>query len=274
MREKMVEIIVARLKESSQALSNDFNGDKGIPTRYTAIDELLPQALVEKIFQSFPAPDSMRLMSSFREKKFTTKSLEKSDPILSDITFALQDPLVIAEVEKITGIRDLKGDPHLYAGGLSLMQNGHFLNPHIDNSHDSKREFYRSLNLLYYVSPGWGEESGGNLELWDASVKKRVEILSRFNRLVIMETHRHSWHSVNPVRAHANRCCVSNYYFSPQSATGEEYFHVTEFSARPDQKLRRLVSKFDNSMRTWVRKFKKDGFGKKDTYKPLSENMR
>ena len=32
------------------------------------------------------------------------------------------------------------------------MDLGHFLNPHIDNSHDAKRERYRRFNLLYGVS--------------------------------------------------------------------------------------------------------------------------
>ena len=41
------------------------------------------------------------------------------------------------------------------------MTEGDFLNPHIDNSHDAKRERYRRLNLLYYVSPGWESAKRG-----------------------------------------------------------------------------------------------------------------
>ena len=80
------------------------------------------------------------------------------------------------------------------------MAKGHFLNPHLDNSHDGEQKNYRVLNLLYYVSPDWKPEFGGNLELWDESVKKPVEIPSLFNRLVLMSTNDKSWHSVNEVR--------------------------------------------------------------------------
>ena len=133
-------------------------------------------------------------------------------------------------------------DSRLYAGGITMMTRGDFLNPHIDNSHDGERKLYRMLSLLYYVTPDWKPEYGGSLELWDDAVKKAVVIPSLFNRLVIMETNRHSWHSVNPVRSDGWRCCVSNYYFSEHSPDGSDYFHVISFSARPDQTFRRWIS--------------------------------
>jgi Rps23 Pro-64 3,4-dihydroxylase Tpa1-like proline 4-hydroxylase len=144
------------------------------------------------------------------------------NPLISDAIFAFQTPEVITEVAEITGFRDMQGDPKLYAGGISAMTRGQFLNPHIDNSHDVERLNYRVLNLLYYVSRGWKPEFGGNLELWDTAVRQRVEIPSLFNRLVIMETTHTSWHSVNKVNVDGNRYCVSNYYFSPHPPTGEE----------------------------------------------------
>lgn len=45
------------------------------------------------------------------------------------------------------------------------MAKDNFLNPHLGNSHDKDRECYRVLNLLYYVTPNWSHEQGGNLEL-------------------------------------------------------------------------------------------------------------
>jgi hypothetical protein len=123
------------------------------------------------------------------------------------------------------------------------------------------------LNLLYYVTPNWSAESGGSFELWDTEVKRGVEIPSLFNRLVIMETNSLSWHSVNQVRVDGNRCCVSNYYFTPHPPGGEEHFHVTYFQARPEQHVRRLITLADSSLRTLVRKVIKQGVRKNDLYK-------
>jgi Rps23 Pro-64 3,4-dihydroxylase Tpa1-like proline 4-hydroxylase len=266
MREELVKLIVERLVRDAQTIARDFALEKDIKTRYCAIDNLLPEDIARRISEAFPPSGEMRLLDSFREKKFTSKSLDKFDPLIADITFAFQDERVIQKVAELTGIKDAVGDPHLYAGGISAMERSHFLNPHIDNSHDGEQKNYRVLNLLYYITPDWKPENGGNLELWDEKVKQPVEIPSLFNRLVLMSTNDKAWHSVNEVKAEGTRRCISNYYFSPHSPNGYETTHVTYFMARPEQKLRRLVTKADSDLRTVLRKIKKSGFAKKDVF--------
>lgn len=266
MREELVQIIIDRLDRDAASIKADFVADKGVTAKYAAIDDLLPREIADQIAAAFPTSKEMRLMKSFRERKFTSKSLDKFDPIIADITFAFQDERVIAKVADLTTIKDALGDPHLYAGGLSAMERGHFLNPHIDNSHDGEQKNYRVLNLLYYITPDWRPENGGNLELWDEKVTKPVEIPSLFNRLVLMATGDKTWHSVNEVKGDGTRRCVSNYYFSPHSPNGYETSHVTYFMARPEQKLRRIITRIDSDLRTLARRFKKEGFAKKDLY--------
>lgn len=266
MRDQIVDLILERLDRESELIASDFRADKGIRTKFTAIDDLLPKEIAERFAPAFPPLGEMRLMDSFREKKHTYKSLDKCDQLISDITFAFQDERIVKKVAELTGIKDAIGDPHLYAGGISAMSRGHFLNPHLDNSHDGDQQNYRVLNLLYYVSPEWKKEYGGNLELWDLKVKKPIEIPSSFNRLVLMSTNDGSWHSVNEVKTEGTRYCISNYYFSPHSPNGYETTHVTYFMARPEQKFRRMVTRVDSEIRTLLRKIKRSGFGKKDIY--------
>ena len=266
MRERLVNLIIDRLGNGREKITADFGAEAAVKTKYCAIDNLLPEDIARSISKSFPPPEKMRLLDSFREKKYTSKSLDQFDPLISDITFAFQDKRVIDKVAGLTDIKDAVGDPHLYAGGISAMERGHFLNPHLDNSHDGEQENYRVLNLLYYITPDWKPENGGNLELWDEDVKQAIEIPSLFNRLVLMSTNDKSWHSVNEVKADGRRCCISNYYFSPHSPNGYETTHVTYFMARPEQKLRRLVTRADSDLRTLLRKVKKSGFAKKDVF--------
>jgi Rps23 Pro-64 3,4-dihydroxylase Tpa1-like proline 4-hydroxylase len=272
MREEIVKLIIEKLETEATQISTDFHSDKGIKTKFTAIDNFLPEEIACKIFDVFPPLDDMRLLDSFREKKYTSKSMEKFNPLIGDITFAFQDERVIAKVSEITGIKDPKGDPNLYAGGISAMGKGHFLQPHLDNSHDLEQENYRVLNLLYYITPDWNPENGGNLELWDEEVTEAIEIPSLFNRLVLMSTNDKSFHSVNEVKVEGARCCVSNYYFSPHSPNGYETTHVTYFKARPEQKLRRIFTKADSDLRSVLRKIKKTGFGKDEVYEGGKEN--
>jgi hypothetical protein len=147
------------------------------------------------------------------------------------------------------------------------MEQGHFLNPHIDNSHDKDRQSYRVLNLLFYVTPDWQEEYGGNLELWDAGPRRSPvrTIVSRFNRLVVMATTRSSWHSVSRVGHHGDRRCISNYYFAAHAyeerpgAVPPEYFHPTSFRGFADEPVKDAVLRADALVRAAARKVRKGG---------------
>ena len=260
-------MVANRLKQEAPSLRAQFSRPAVGNTRVCVLDDVLPVATAEAIYKAFPRNEDMRLMDSFREQKYTSKAVERMDPLMHDALFAFQAPQVLQEVAAITGLRDMVADPSLYAGGISAMTEGQFLDPHIDNSHDGEGRLYRVLNLLYYVSPGWRSENGGNLELWDEKVKQRLELPSLFNRLVIMQTDRTSWHSVNRVRAQGKRCCVSNYYFSPHSPNGFEVTHITFFQGRPEQPLRRFLATADGYARTLVRKLVKRGVGRQDVYR-------
>jgi len=267
MQAALVKRICNEIARNKKHLAAEFARNRHpVESRFAVLDNVLPRADAERIHAAFPPLAQMRLMSSFRERKYTSKALDKMSSIVHDAIFAFQAPEVIAAVAEITGIDGMTGDPSLYAGGISAMTRGQFLNPHIDNSHDMTRAKYRRINVLFYVTPNWKSEWGGNLELWDTPVRRPTEIPSLFNRMVIMETNRRSWHSVNPVRRDAARCCVSNYYFSTQSPEDNDYFHITSFMARPEQPLARLWTATDNLLRSGLRRVVRQGLSKKDLY--------
>lgn len=256
-RSEYASLIYDRLKEELPRLREEFPSHM-VQSCY--IDDLLPEELALEIFQAFPDKSTMTLKRSLRENKYVAAQMNHFAPILEEIIYAFQDPRVVKIVTEITGIQDMVPDDRLYAGGISLMAQHNFLNPHLDNSHDKNREMYRVLNLLYYVTPDWSHEQGGNLELWDSGPKGSPrEITSHFNRLALMATHEKSWHSVSTVTVDRSRCCVSNYYFSAKPLEDHQYFHVTSFRGRPEQPVRDLVLQGDVALRQGIRKVFKKG---------------
>ena len=250
-KKQIVDIIYNRLSDNKEALTKSFiNSSNLTSTKYCILDDLLPEDLAYKTYIDFPQEDMWFYRDNFRERKLGFARLnELSSPLPEMVTDSFQDPKILSLVGEIVKIDDLKADNSLYAGGLSKMNQSHFLNPHIDNSHNADRSRYRRLNLLFYVTPDISEGDGGNFELWDKNVKKPLKIPSKFNRLVIMETTPTSWHSVDPVKSDINRCCVSNYYFTKESPLGKDYYHVTSFTGRPGQTWQRLYGSVDNFMR-------------------------
>ncbi|SDB48100.1 Proline 4-hydroxylase (includes Rps23 Pro-64 3,4-dihydroxylase Tpa1), contains SM-20 domain [Flavobacteriaceae bacterium MAR_2010_188] len=261
-REEISRLILDKIASEKEALNANFDKSKN-NIGYFIIDDLLPIEIAAKCFENFPKKADMRHLKSLREDKFVSAQMDKHATILEDVLYAFQDKTIVKVIGEICEIKSLSADESLYAGGISLMTKGNFLHPHLDNSHDSERNQWRILNLLYYVTPNWETENGGNLEIWPNGPKKDpTEIQSKFNRLVVMETHGQSWHSVNMVNVEKSRCCISNYYFSDKPVRDEDQFHVTTFRGRPSNSILDLILKADSEARMLIRKIFKKGVRK------------
>ena len=253
-RNILANAICEKISTLGGAEKEQWNNAK--PVRHLAIDNLLPDEFCKLISPDASILDEAKLSDTLKERKRVAQDLKTSHPAIHEALYAFQDPKVIKAIEDLLGTGTLIADSSLYAGGFSIMTQGDFLNPHLDNSHDGEQKLYRAINLLFYITPEWQESYGGNLELWEPGLKQRTQIHSKYNRLVIMETHTTSWHSVSKVSSDNLRCCVSNYYFSDSPLLGNKsYRHVTTFEARPEQNLReRFATKIDGITRNTLAK--------------------
>lgn len=246
-------LILKRFKEQEEQLKECWNNCDPTITKYFYIDDLLPTKDAEEIYNEYlKKTDKWVVSKTLFERKSTLKEIDILGSVIPSITDSFHSEEVVNVISNITGINELEPDPSLYAGGMSRMTKGDFLSPHIDNSHDQPKLRYRRLNLLYYVSPDWVSENGGNLELWDKKVTTPFEIVSAFNRLVVMRTNDSSYHSVNKVKVDQQRCCVSNYYFSENSEKGYDYHHVTSAGAWPGQHFLRALGSVHTAARTFI----------------------
>jgi Rps23 Pro-64 3,4-dihydroxylase Tpa1-like proline 4-hydroxylase len=247
--------IAERLRLNKDKLAAQWKA--AVPVRHCYLDDLLPEDIARRIYSSLPAPHTLMLRESIKERKRVGIKVEEYAPEMAAILFAFQEEEVVDAVGNITGQEALSADASLYGSGISMMLEGDFLLPHLDNSHDGDGKLYRVLNLLYYVTPEWPESGGGNLELWDKSMKERKEVHARFNRLVLMETDTDSVHSVTKVEQSGGvRGCISNYYFSPVPSNHIEHIHKTTFFARPEDGLvKKLQLKAEGKAKNFLARF-------------------
>jgi Rps23 Pro-64 3,4-dihydroxylase Tpa1-like proline 4-hydroxylase len=262
-QELISQIISKKLNEGLSNYQSLWHSSGKI--KHLIIDDLLPESLALQLYNSFPSDEHMSLRDGLQEKKYVTVNFLEEACLVERCLYAFQDNEVVRSVAKICNIPDLQGDPELYAGGVSSMNSGCYLNPHIDNSHDRLRKNYRRLNLLYYVSPGWKSTTEGCLQLWPNGLKQEpIVIPSLFNRLVIMATDRKSIHSVSKIssRNEDRRLCISNYFFSTTSPEGKSYYHSTAFRGFPDEKIKDLRLRLDAGVRTTVKSFTGTFFGR------------
>ena len=220
---------------------------------YIAIENLLPYELASRLSDLFPIEEELKHFNMVQENKFVGVNFSESQKIIEECLYSFQEKKVIEAISKITRIEDLVGDPKLYAGGISSMSKGCFLNPHIDNSHDMQMERYRRLNLLFYVNKNWTpDKDGGELVLYPKGIKgNEISISCAFNKLVIMKTDNRSLHGVKKITSTLNRRkCISNYYFSNESPTKKSYYHSTSFQGFKRQYLKGIFLKLNAFART------------------------
>lgn len=242
-RSEIAAHVAGRLTDERERLRAQWQASG--PVAHFVLDELVPEAAALELASAFPDPATLMLRNTWRERKRVGVQVTAYAPIVREFLYAFQDPGVCRAVEAITCVRGLEPDPTLYASGISTMLPGDFLRPHLDNSHDGDHRLYRALNVLFYASPGWQPEWGGNLEVWDEQVLHETTIVSRFNRLAVMATTPTSWHSVSRVQGASPRLCVSNYYFTAEPPGGADYTHVTTFAGRPEEPWLRAFMKVD-----------------------------
>ena len=221
------------------------------------IEKVLPNEIATKLSEYFPEEEELNHLIGPQENKYVGVNFTNKQKLIEECIYAFQEENLIQIISEITNIKTLIGDPELYAGGISSMSKGCFLNPHIDNSHDRNLENFRRLNLLYYVNREWHpNEGGGELVLFPNGIKhKAEEINCDFNRLVIMRTDNRSLHGVKRIRSESQRRkCISNYYFSKISPSGKNYYHSTSFRGFKREFVKGTYLKLNALSRTFAKR--------------------
>src|SRR5437764_1094379 len=140
------------------------------------------------------------------------------DPFRSMI-HELHAPAFLRFLEDVTEIEGLIPDPYLQGGGLHCSGTGGILVPHTDFHVYRRLRLYRRLNVLLYLNPGWREDDGGALELWEGAGRAPVKAVAPdWGTCVIFETDTHSVHGFStPVTPRGGwRRSIALYFYTSE----------------------------------------------------------
>lgn len=226
-----------RIAEENAAAYRDAN-----PFPHIVIDDLLPEASIERLIEEFPRPDGIawRRYKNIRENKLATNAAEDLGPFTRLQLAEFNSLPFLTFLEKLTGIDGLIPDPHFVGGGLHQLPVGGMLKIHADFNWHQQLKLHRRLNALIYLNPGWEESYGGHLELWDRDMTECVKrVLPVSNRCVVFTTTDESFHgNPEPVTCppdRTRRSIALYYYTSDRPAEELAESHSTVFRARPGE---------------------------------------
>lgn len=168
------------------------------PFPHIVLEDFLPLDVAKMCEQEFPGAEDIS-WDKYSDGGHTLKLATSKEAIMPasirQVVSQFNSAAMVEFLERLTGITGLIPDPHLVGGGLHRIERGGFLDIHADFNQHSVLRLDRRLNLLLYLNPDWDEEWGGQLELWDSSMRAcESRISPTFNRCVIFNTTDSSFH--------------------------------------------------------------------------------
>ena len=192
------------------------------PFPHLVLDDFAPAGLLAEVHRSFDAVPAGAWHTYDGPDERGKRACNRSEfflPPAADLLRWLTSAGVCRLLEQLTGLDRLTADPELYGGGLHATAPGGYLHPHLDCERHPSTDDERRLNLILYVTPGWHEDWGGDLELWPRSLAgPAVSIPPLFGRAVVFACGPWSYHASSLVTGPLERRSVACYYWGPHRA--------------------------------------------------------
>jgi hypothetical protein len=209
------------------------------PCPHILLRDFLNAETAMAMAKQFPRPtsDAWTQYKHANENKLGLAKRQLFPPVIAAVTGELNSPEFVEWISRLTGIPNLLADPMLEGGGLHQSGAGGYLNVHTDFSmHHFHANWRRRVNLILYLNPGWNEEWGGALELWEQGMKRcAAKYPPLLNHALIFTTDERSLHGFpDPLTCPAgeSRKSLALYYYTVEK-DAKAAGHSTDYFARP-----------------------------------------
>tara|TARA_B100000029_G_scaffold389080_1_gene385381 strand:- start:293 stop:1078 length:786 start_codon:yes stop_codon:yes gene_type:complete len=198
---------------------NKFGSKKPFP--YTIIDGFFKKEIAKKLEAEFPKYNDkiLHVYDNYCEVKKSSNNWNLFPPLTYKIFSILNSEEFLRKISKKIKSNKLFPDFGLNGGGWHLMNRKGKLNPHLDYFLHPKTEYQRKFNLIIFLSSNWKEKWGGETCFYSKNLKNKKlpgrlekKIYPKFNRAIIFDTTKTSWHSVEKIKLDKIRKSIAVYY--------------------------------------------------------------
>ena len=201
------------------------------PFRHVVIQPFFDVDFLDRLRAEFPAFDqgNARNEAGHIAGKSVVERIRSLGPAYAELDDRIQSAEFLDLISALTGIPDLRYDPHYFGGGTHENRRGQDLDPHVDFNRHPLTGWHRRLNLIVYLNPEWEDAWGGSLELH--SDPRRADnqmtlVTPVLNRAVIFETTEWSWHGFSRIappedRPELTRRSIALYFYTTERPVEE-----------------------------------------------------
>jgi len=224
------------------------------PYPHYVIDDFVDDDIAHKLsndFMDFDSPNWFKYNNQVEVKKSCNNWYNFPEETYKFFQY-LNSPAFVQSLSEVTGVQ-LIPDHGLHGAGWHIQPTGGKLNVHLDYSIHPKLGLERRFNFIFYLTPNWDTNWGGNLELWshDSENNQPKELVktieNKFNRAVIFDTTYNSWHGFSqPINCPVDvyRKSIAMYYLCEPSENastrGRALFAPTE-EQKNDPEIMKLI---------------------------------
>lgn len=213
------------------------------PFQHCVFEDFLPQDVFELLVRDFPGPGDIdwELHGPGRTQwardkniaKLGTSDETKFSAFTRHFMGQLNSGTFLTFLEELTGTKGIIPDPTYNHCGLHSTGPGGRLMMHTDvNRHPLGNQMHQYLNLIIYMNPGWKEEYGGHLELWDNKRQPVHRYLPQGNRAVLFNAGTRSLHGhPHPLTCPPDRRrnSLAVYYYLRDRPATDDYQGMQKF---------------------------------------------
>mgnify|MGYP001334373260 CR=1 FL=1 len=201
---------------------NNFNRQKPFP--FAIVDNFFKKNIAKQLEKEFPVYNSKNLheYNNYCEIKKSSNNWNLFPPLTYKIFTELSSEKIINLISKKTKIPKIFPDYGLNGGGWHMMNSKGRLNPHLDYSMHPKINAQRKINLIIFLSEGWKKNWGGETSFFSRNHQQKKmpgalmkKIYPKFNRAILFDTSKTSWHAVEPIKIKKIRKSIAVYYLIP-----------------------------------------------------------
>lgn len=223
------------------------------PFPHAVLDDIFPVRMLRALEREFPEnPDLAKCRDKYdcqRDAEIEVKdSLDDEAEYILRLPYArafytfIQSPVWITFLQLLTGVPGLVADSAFLGVGFDQVPPGGYLGIHADFNFHKRLKLHRRVNQFLYLNPGWREEYGGHLQLWDRELRRKAAYLPIENRFLVFSTTDFTYHGnpepLNTTSVGRARRSIPMYYYSSNRPSGEVIAGRTAYTLQTCESFR------------------------------------
>jgi hypothetical protein len=215
--------------------ATEFTSSEPFP--HLHVENFLPEDVARALAAEFPKPGAIpwRLAgpgdvshtNDPNVEKISSSDEEAFPPLIRHVMHEFNSGTFVNFLAKLTPYKMLSPDPAFHGCGMHSTGRGGRLMVHADASRHPNPKLQQLLNVIYYVTPDWQEDWGGQFELWSKDHSHCVKrVTPKFNSMLIFFTGSNSYHGhPRPVSAPSGvrRNSLAAYFYTTDRVADADY---------------------------------------------------